>query len=308
MEYLSEDDKADIIFGIKNDIDYVAASFVRNGADVYKLRRFLAEHGASHIKIIAKIENEEGIRNFGEILKMSDGIMVARGDMGGEMDFEMIPGLQKKIISKCRAAGKLVITATQMLESMIDNPTPTRAEITDVANTVYDGTSAVMLSAETTVGSFPVGTVKTMVRIIKQAEKDVIHGKSVEGHDRYVHHDVSDAVGHAACQAAEDLQVKAIIAVTQSGYTAEKISKYKPNMPILAATPNKKTYCQQTLTRGVYPMLTSSTEQWKPLMEEAIRKAKEAGFVDKGEQIVICAGMPLQETGKTNLMRIEEVS
>ncbi len=307
MDYLSDSDKEDIIFGIENDIDYVAASFVRSGADVNKIREFLTEHNAPQVKIIAKIENEEGICNFDEILKLSDGIMVARGDMGVELDFEMIPGLQKKIISKCRAAGKLVITATQMLESMIENPTPTRAEITDVANAVYDGTSAVMLSAETAVGSFPVETVKTMVRILNQAEKDMIDDNIDEIHYRYSHHDISDAVGHAACQAAEELNVKAIIAVTQSGYTAEKISKYKPAMPVLAATPSRKTYYQQALTRGIYPMLTSATEQWKILMEESIEQAKAGGFVDRGNQIVICAGMPLQGTGKTNLMRIEEV-
>lgn len=307
MDYLSDSDKADILLGIENDIDYVAASFVRRGADVRKLRNFLAEHDASQVKIIAKIENEEGIRNFDEILKMSDGIMIARGDMGVELDFKMIPGLQKKIISTCRTAGKLVITATQMLESMIENPTPTRAEITDVANAVYDGTSAVMLSAETAVGSFPIETVKTMGGILNQAEKDMLDDKTDNIRYRYEKHDVSDAVGHAACQAAEDLQVKAIIAVTQSGYTAEKISKYRPTMPILAATPSKKTYYQQALTRGIYPMLTSTTEQWKLLMEESIKQAKASGFVNKGNQIVICAGMPLQETGKTNLMRIEEV-
>lgn len=194
-----------------------------------------------------------------------------------------------------------------MLESMIENPTPTRAEITDVANAVYDGTSAVMLSAETAVGSFPVETVKTMVRILNQAEKDMIDDNIDEIHYRYSHHDISDAVGHAACQAAEELNVKAIIAVTQSGYTAEKISKYKPAMPVLAATPSRKTYYQQALTRGIYPMLTSATEQWKILMEESIEQAKAGGFVDRGNQIVICAGMPLQGTGKTNLMRIEEV-
>ncbi|MDO4544978.1 MAG: pyruvate kinase [Bacillota bacterium] len=307
MEYLSEEDKGDIIFGLKNDIDYIAASFVRGKDDVLKLRDFLKDNDARGIKIISKIENEEGLNNFEEILKVSDGIMVARGDMGVELDFEKIPGIQKNIIKRCCETGKTVITATQMLESMIENSTPTRAEITDVANAVYDGTSAVMLSAETAVGKFPIETVKIMTRILEQAEEDLSDQNVREKNYSYEPRDVSDAVGHAACQAAGDLKVKAIIAVTQSGYTAEKISKYKPQMPILAATPNLKTYFQQSLTRGVCPVLTKCTDQWQPLMRESINQAKEAGFVEKGDQIVICAGMPLQETGKTNLMRIEDV-
>lgn len=308
LEYISEADKNDILFGIEMDVDYVAASFVRSGDDVKQLRTLLNENGGEKIKIISKIENMEGIDNFKDILKLSDGIMVARGDMGVEVDFEKLPGIQKKFIKECCRAGKPVITATQMLESMTSSPAPTRAEITDVANAVFDGTSAVMLSGESAAGQYPVETVKTMAKIVMQAEQDAEEVNQykfleVESDDR----DVSNAMGHAACTTARDIKARAIIAVTTSGYTAEMMAKYKPNTPIIAATPKEKTYHQQALTRGVYPVLTNVSDDIDELMGEASGGAERMGFVKKGDLVVLSAGMPLQVSGTTNLIRVKTV-
>ena len=308
LEYISEADRSDILFGIDMDVDYVAASFVRSGRDVAELRKLLNDNGGERIKIISKIENTEGIDNFDEILRLSDGIMVARGDMGVEVDFEKLPGIQKKFIKGCCKAGKPVITATQMLESMTSNPAPTRAEITDVANAVFDGTSAVMLSGESAAGMYPVETVKTMAKIVCRAEKDAEEVNQykfleVETDER----DVSNAIGHAACTTAKDIKAKAIIAITTSGYTAEMMSKYKPTEPIIAATPTKKTYHQQALTRGVYPVLNSYKDDWNELMDEAADAAKAAGFVESGDSVVFSAGMPLQTPGTTNLIRVKVI-
>lgn len=305
LEYISEADKQDILFGIQMDVDYVAASFVRNGNDVKALRALLNENGGTEIKIISKIENMEGIDNFKEILDLSDGIMIARGDMGVEVDFEKLPGLQKKFIKECCKAGKTVITATQMLESMTNSAAPTRAEITDVANAVFDGTSAVMLSGESAAGKYPVETVKVMSKIVSQAENDAEEVKQykfleVDADEK----DISNAVGHAACTTARDIKASAIIAVTTSGYTAEKMAKYKPATPIIAATPNKKTYHQQALTRGVYPVLTKFSDNLTCLMDEAVLGAERMNFVKKGDCIVLSAGMPLQVAGTTNLIRV----
>ena len=308
LEYISEADRNDILFGIKMDVDYVAASFVRNGNDVRQLRTLLNENGGEKIKIISKIENMEGIDNFREILDLSDGIMVARGDMGVEVDFEKLPGLQKRFIKECCKAGKPVITATQMLESMTTSPAPTRAEITDVANAVFDGTSAVMLSGESAAGQYPVETVATMAKIVRQAESDAeavnqYKFLEVESDEK----DVSNAMGHAACTTARDIKASAIIAVTTSGYTAEMMAKYKPNTPIIAATPTEKTYHQQALTRGVYPVHTRLSNSIDKLMTEAEDGAKRMRFVEEGDLIVISAGMPLNVPGTTNLIRVKTV-
>lgn len=308
LEYISEADRRDILFGIEMDVDYVAASFVRKGDDVKQLRRLLNENGGERIKIISKIENMEGIENFRDILELSDGIMVARGDMGVEVDFEKLPGIQKKFIKECCRAGKPVITATQMLESMTSNPAPTRAEITDVANAVFDGTSAVMLSGESAAGKYPVETVETMSRIVRQAEADAEEVNQykfleVESDEK----DVSNAMGHAACTTARDIKASIIIAVTTSGYTAEMMSKYKPVTPIIAATPEVKTYHQQALTRGVYPVLTRLSNNINELMGEACEGAKRMGFAEDGDLAVISAGMPLQVSGTTNLIRVKVV-
>ena len=308
LEYISEADRQDILFGIEMDVDYVAASFVRSGADVKVLRSLLNENGGDRIKIISKIENTEGIENFKEILALSDGIMIARGDMGVEVDFEKLPGIQKKFIKECCKAGKTVITATQMLESMTHSPAPTRAEITDVANAVFDGTSAVMLSGESAAGDYPVETVKAMAKIVSQAEEDAEEVNQykfleVETNDR----DVSNAMGHAACTTAHDIKASAIVAITTSGYTAEMMAKYKPVEPIIAATPDSKTYHQQALTRGVYPVLTQRSSNWNGLMEKAIEGAERMKFVKKGDCIVLSAGMPLQVPGTTNLIRVKTI-
>lgn len=306
LEYISEADREDILFGISMDVDYVAASFVRNAQDVMELRRLLNDNGGEDIKIISKIENMEGIENFDKILELSDGIMVARGDMGVEVDFEKLPGIQKKFIKGCCRAGKPVITATQMLESMTANPAPTRAEITDVANAVFDGTSAVMLSGESAAGMYPVETVKTMAKIVCQAEEDAEQVNQykfleVEADEK----DVSNAIGHAACITAKDINASAIIAVTTSGYTAEMMSKYKPVQPVIASTPRVKTFHQQALTRGVYPVLSQHIRDWGLLMEHAAEGAKMAGYVKSGDSVVFSAGMPLQVPGTTNLITVK---
>ena len=308
LEYISPGDRQDILFGIRMDVDYVAASFVRNEDDVKQLRKLLCDNGGEKIKIISKIENIEGINNFRRILELSDGIMVARGDMGVEVDFEKLPGIQKKFIKECCRAGKPVITATQMLESMTSSPAPTRAEITDVANAVFDGTSAVMLSGESAAGMYPVETVRTMSKIVYQAELDAEEVNQykfleVDSDER----DVSNAIGHAACTTARDIKASAIIAVTTSGYTAEMMSKYKPTEPIIAATPVEKTYHQQALTRGVYPVLTELSNDWNALMEQAAGEAERMGFVSRGDSVVFSAGMPLQVSGTTNLIKVGTV-
>lgn len=318
VPYMGQEDRKDLLMGIENRMDYVAASFVRSGKDVKTLRSFLDENGGQFVRIIAKIENKEGIDNVDEILEIADGLMVARGDMGVEIKYEKIPGVQKSLIGKCRKMGKTSITATQMLESMTESEMPTRAEITDVANAVYDGTSAVMLSGETAVGRYPVETVEAMVKILIQAESDALTFKlhdnlSVELEPSCqvmpdVDADVSDAVAHAAYQAAKDLSAKAIIAVTLGGSTAQRMSKYRPETPIIAATPDKTTYYQQALTWGVYPIMTQYTDIWDELLGEAVSKTRAAGFIQKGDRVLVSAGMPLQVSGNTNLILIEKVN
>ena len=306
LDYISEADRRDILFGIKMDVDYIAASFVRRGEDVKELRKLLDDNGGEKIRIISKIENMEGIENFDDILSLSDGIMVARGDMGVEVDFEKLPGIQKKFIKACCKAGKPVITATQMLESMTNSPAPTRAEITDVANAVFDGTSAVMLSGESAAGQYPVETVETMAKIVMQAERDaedVNQYKFLEVDSD--HHDVSNAIGHAACTTSRDINAKAIVALTTSGYTAEMMAKYKPAAPIVAATQMAKTYHQQALTRGVYPMMTSVNSRGSQLKEETSEGIKAKGLAQQGDLIVFSAGIPLQVAGTTNLIMVE---
>ena len=306
--FLSEQDKRDLLFGIENDVDFVAASFVSRRQDLVDLNGFLRAHGGGDISVIAKIENQPGIDNIEDIFTECTGIMIARGDMGVEVDFEKLPGIQKKFIKECCKAGKTVITATQMLESMTHSPAPTRAEITDVANAVFDGTSAVMLSGESAAGDYPVETVKAMAKIVSQAEEDAEEVNQykfleVETNDR----DVSNAMGHAACTTAHDIKASAIVAITTSGYTAEMMAKYKPVEPIIAATPDSKTYHQQALTRGVYPVLTQRSSNWNDLMEKAIEGAERMKFVKKGDCIVLSAGMPLQVPGTTNLIRVKTI-
>ena len=306
MEYLSPADKDDLLFGIEKNVDYVAASFVRRADDVIALRNFLTENGGSDIKIISKIENIEGIDNFEEILEASDGIMVARGDMGVEVNFARLPGIQKRFIKRCQQSGKTVITATQMLESMIQNPLPTRAEITDVANAVFDGTSAVMLSGETAMGAYPVEAVAAMAKIAEQAEQD--DPRFLPGANMWYEMDAQDttnAVGHAACTLARDINAKAIMSITKSGYTALRMSKFRPATMLIAATPHEKTYHQMALIWGVYPLMVENLQNVDVLVYSCLEEGRKEGLLGTGDKVVISAGVPLDVTGKTNMIRVE---
>jgi len=308
LPYISENDEKDLIFGVKNDVDFVAASFVRCKEDVIAVRHLLCYHGGRKIKIISKIENLEGVNNFDEILEHSDGIMIARGDMGVEIAFEKLPGIQKRFIKKCYASGKMVITATQMLESMIHSPMPTRAEITDVANAVFDGTSAVMLSGESAIGDNPAHVVRVMNRILLQAEADAF--------DMDIFHDIShvqdysdttNAICDAACTTARDLHARAIIAVTKTGISARRVSKFRPKVPIVGATPEIKTFHQLALSWGVTPVLALHQNNSDDLFNHAIDCAVMAGLISKGDQVVITAGVPLNIAGTTNIIKVETV-
>ena len=309
MEYVSPQDRADILFGIENDVDYIAASFVRSADDVLAIRKILAEKGAKEIKIISKIESTQGIENFESILDASDGIMVARGDMGVEVAYEKLPGIQKKFIRRCVQSGKIVITATQMLESMTTSPIPTRAEITDVANAVFDGTTAVMLSGETAAGQFPVEAVRTMARIAEQAELDMLkmQQRNVVWHEMdYM--DVTNAVGHAACTLAKDIKASAIMAITKTGYTASRTSKFRPDVMIIGATPYVKTFHQLALSWGVTPLMANYRYEIEELFGHCARKALRAGLIREGDTIVISAGVPVDVPGNTNIIRVLEAS
>ena len=309
MPYLSEQDESDLIFGIEQSVDFVAASFVRCKEDVITLRKFLDYHGGHNIKIISKIENIEGIQNFDTILKHSDGIMVARGDMGVEVEFERLPGIQKRFIRKCYRSGKMVITATQMLESMIHSATPTRAEITDVANAVFDGTSAVMLSGETAAGDHPALVVKVMARIAEQAENDALDMDfyreiQYDGDDA----DITNAICDAAATTARDMGAKVIIAVTKSGLTARRVSKFRPAQTIVASTPEVKTFHQLSLSWGVLPVLALHQNDTDRLFTHAIDCAKQVDIVSPGDRVVITAGVPLNIEGMTNLLKVQIVN
>ncbi|MBR0121952.1 MAG: pyruvate kinase [Clostridia bacterium] len=308
MPYLSEKDEQDLLFGIEHDVDFVAASFTRSKDDVIEMRKFLDYHGGHSIKLIAKIENIEGVRNFDEILLHSDGIMVARGDMGVEVEFERLPGIQKQFIKKCYQSGKMVITATQMLESMITSYTPTRAEISDVANAVFDGTSAVMLSGETAMGAHPARVVEVMSKIVEQAEQDALKLMAYSGFRYDVDKsDVTNAICDAACTTARDLKCKAIIAVTTSGTTARRVSKFRPNEPIVASTPEVKTFHQLSLSWGVFPVLALNQDDENKLFLHAIDCAKQIDLVSEGDTVVITAGIPLKMSGTTNILKVEVV-
>jgi len=306
MPYISKKDEEDLLFGIREGVDFVAASFVRCRENVVELRRFLDYHGGHSIKIIAKIENMEGVCNFEEILAVSDGIMIARGDMGVEIEFERLPGIQKRFIRRCFSAGKMVITATQMLESMIHSGTPTRAEITDVANAVFDGTSAVMLSGETAAGDHPELVVRVMAKIAEQAEQDAallgtFKNISYENEAR----DITNALCDAAVTTATDINADLIIAVTKSGHTARRVSKFRPEQPIIAATPELKTFHQLSLSWGVLPVLSLCQSDTETLFVHAIDCAKQLGLANPGEKAVITAGVPLNLAGTTNLLKVQ---
>ncbi|MBO5790518.1 MAG: pyruvate kinase [Clostridia bacterium] len=308
MPYLSERDKEDLRFGVEMNVDFVAASFVRCKEDVIALRKYLDYYGGHSIKIISKIENNDGVENFDDILKHSDGIMVARGDMGVEIEFERLPGIQKQFIRRCYQSGKMVICATQMLESMISAATPTRAEITDVANAVFDGTSAVMLSGETAVGKHPALVVRTMAKIARQAEKDAIKLRVYDGipYER-VEGDITNAICDAACTTASDLGAEALIAVTKSGNTARRMAKFRPKQTIIAATPDVKSFHQLSLSWGVLPVLARDQFDTDSLFLHAIDCAKQVDAVRAGDKVVISAGVPLNIEGMTNLLKVQVV-
>ena len=307
MQYLSEQDRADILFGIANDVDYIAASFVRSASDVRAVRTLLDENGGQEIKLIAKIESTQGIENFEEILQLADGIMVARGDMGVEVAYEKLPGIQKRFIRRCVQSGKIVITATQMLESMITSPLPTRAEITDVANAVFDGTTAVMLSGETAAGQYPVEAVEAMAKIAKQAEADqpTVPGRDMVWHEMDAD-DVTNAVGHAACTLAKDIKAGAIMAITKTGYIAKRMSKVRPSIKIIGATPYEKTFHQLALVWGVCPIMANYRYEIEELFAYCVRRAVSGEFVQQGDKIVITAGLPVDVSGNTNIIRVVE--
>ena len=294
MDYLSEKDKADLIWGAENDVDFIAASFVREAADVIAIRDLLKAHGGEKIQIIAKIENEQGVRNIDGILEAADGIMVARGDMGVEIPCEEVPVVQKNLIKKANQAGKIVVTATQMLDSMIKNPRPTRAEATDVANAIYDGTVAIMLSGETAAGAYPVEALKTMVRRFFES-------------DRKANPDVTDAICHATCTTALDLKAKAIISVTKSGRSAKMVSRYKPDCDIVACAMDEKVCRQLNLAWGVTPLLLDEQKEVFDLFDEAVAVAAKEKGLQKGDTVVITSGVPIGMSGTTNMLKVQTV-
>ena len=307
MPYMSEKDRADILFGIEQDVDFIAASFVRTGDDVLEIKELLERNGGKDINIIAKIENAEGVENIDEIIKHSKGIMIARGDMGVEIDMQDLPVIQKRLIKKTYRAGKCAITATQMLDSMIRNPRPTRAETTDVANAIYDGTSAIMLSGETAIGKYPVETVKTMALIAARTERDIDYVKRLEKVDFDSRMDVTNAIGHATCTTAHDLGASAIIVLTFSGGTARQLSKFRPSCPIIAPTMSKKAMRQLSLSWGVVPVDSEERSNSDELFEHAVTKAQETGIVKDGDLVVITGGMPVGVAGTTNMMKVHLV-
>ena len=306
MPYISESDKNDILFGVELGFDIIAASFVRNKEDVLEVRKILDERN-SKMMIISKIENMQGIKNLDEIIEVSDGIMVARGDMGVEVPLEEVPVLQKQIIKKAVAKGKQVITATQMLESMMHNPRPTRAETTDIANAIYDGTTAIMLSGESAQGQYPVEAVQTMARIAERTEEDIDFAGRLKKREVPGDGNITTAISHATCTLAAVLDVKAIICVTMSGFTASMISRFKPSCPIIGCTVKRLVWRQLNLQWGVMPLLIQEENTAEDLFHAAIDAAVDAGYIVKGDKIIITAGMPLGISGKTNQLRVVEV-
>jgi len=301
---ITEKDAEDIRFGLDHEINFIAASFVRKAQDVLEIREILEEKNMTHVQIFSKIESQEGIDNIEEILKVSDGIMVARGDMGVEIPAEFVPMVQKDIIKKCNAAGKAVITATQMLESMQSNPRPTRAEASDVANAVFDGTDATMLSGESANGSYPVEAVATMARIDEEAEKSMLKLGTYQI-NQFDKTDVTETIGLSVARAAKNLGVKCIVAATESGHTAKMISKYRPDADILAVTFDDRTKRGLMLNWGVYPTVTEKPSTTDEMFDLATKKAVELGFAEEGDLILITAGVPVGERGTTNVMKIQ---
>lgn len=305
-EYLSEQDKADILFGIKNDVDYIACSFVSRAQDILDVREFLQQNGGGDIDLIAKIENRSGVDNIDEILTVSDGIMVARGDMGVEIPFEELPRIQKKLITACRFRGKRVITATEMLESMIHNPRPTRAEISDVANAVYDGTSAIMLSGETAAGKHPVESVRVMSKIAEKTEQNIHYEKRFKNSSFEIRN-TNDALSHSTCSLALDVDASVVVACTRSGMTARMISRFRCPTPIIGMTTDVKAYRKLALSWNVMPVLTDEFQSTDVLFYHAVLQAKKSGLTKEGDMIVITGGMTNGCSGNTNTIKVEQI-
>lgn len=300
-------DVEDIKFGISQGVDYIAASFVRKPSDVLAIREVLEENKGTDIKVIAKIENQEGLENIDDIIKVSDGIMVARGDLGVEIPTEDVPVAQKSIIKKCIESSKPVITATQMLDSMIRNPRPTRAETSDVANAIYDGTDAIMLSGETAIGKYPMEALLTMAKIAERIENSIDYigafEKRIVGHEATV----TNSISHATCSIAHDLHAKAIVTATRSGHTARMVSKYRPASHIIATTTNEATYRELSLVWGVWPFISPNMDNTDSMIEKSVEIATHTGIVNRGDVVVITAGVPVGISGSTNLIKVNVI-
>ena len=305
MPFISGQDRADIEFGCRMGYDFIAASFTRTAKDVQDIRDILVANN-SRMRIIAKIESVQGVNNIEEILEAADGVMVARGDLGVEVPLEDVPVIQKHIIQRANQMGKVVVTATQMLDSMMKNPRPTRAEATDVANAIYDGTTAIMLSGETAAGAYPEEAVRTMATIAERAERDIHFKNHMVQYDEDMT-DITTAISHATCTVAGHLEAAAIITVTMSGFTAIRLSRYKPSCPIVACTNSEPVACQMNLLYDVFPLNIPQEDREELLFEAAVDAAKKAGYVKKGDNVVLTAGVPLGIAGNTNMTRVVEV-
>ncbi len=304
---ITDKDKEDIRFGVREQVDYIAASFVRKGSDVEEMRAFLKDHGAEQIKIISKIENKEGVDNILDIVLASDTIMVARGDLGVEIPAEQVPATQKKIIKLCNLEGKPVITATQMMDSMIRNPRPTRAEVADVANAIYDGTDVIMLSGETASGKYPVEAVRMMVDIARATESSLNYDQILKERNRVKDASITNAIGHATCTSAQGLKATAILTPTATGHTAQVVSKFRPRAPILAFTSTEQVARHLSLVWGVTPIVTEQVDTEMDVFLDAISKSVKKGYIADGDLIVITAGAPVGVGGMTNMLRIHIV-
>ena len=304
LPFINEKDYNDLRFAVEQGFDFVAASFTRTYEDMRELKHILKELGGEKIKVIAKIENSQGVENLDEILSIADGVMVARGDMGVEIPLEEVPVIQKEIIKKVYGVGKQVITATQMLDSMMQYPRPTRAEANDVANAVYDGTSAIMLSGETASGKYPLECVRTMVRIAGRTEQDIDYRKRFLQNKLPTLGSITNAISKATVNAAMELDAKAIVTVTESGRTAYMISRYRPFCPVIACTSKEQTYRQLSLSWGIIPLLIEEKEALDELFEEAIKAVEKASYASEGDVIVLTAGVPIGTSGTTNLLKV----
>lgn len=305
MPFVSPKDLADIVFAVEQDYDFIAASFTRTAEDIMEIRKILQEHGGEKVHIIAKLENKQGVKNCEDILRVADGIMIARGDMGVEIPLEEVPVIQKELIRKAMHMGKPVITATQMLDSMMKNPRPTRAETSDVANAIYQGTSAIMLSGETAAGAYPIEAVQTMAKIAERTEQDIDYSREFKPRKLAEAPDVTSAISHATCTTAADLKAAAIVAVSKSGRTVSRIAKYLPVCPIIGCTTDERVYRQLNLLWGVTPVVMKEANTADELFDHAVELAEQKGLIARGELVVIAAGVPVGLSGTTNMMKVQ---